>query len=269
MPEGPEVARYRDFLKQNIKGKRLSCVEIVSGRYVRHGPFEGFKNIPANIKIKDVGCYGKLLYIVFDDTNNSNLVSTLGMTGAWQDHKTKHTRVILRLNNGSCVYFNDIRNFGTLKYNLNFNVINDKIFKMGLDFLNSTWQIKDLERYMNRKPNKTIAQFLMDQSMCAGIGNYLKAEILYACRISPHRLVKNINKDERQNLLREATKIIRMSYHYGGATISTYRDGNGKEGLYNRRFAVYNQKTDPFGNKVIKEKTLDNRTTHWVPEHQT
>jgi formamidopyrimidine-DNA glycosylase len=60
-----------------------------------------------------------------------------------------------------------------------------------------------------------------------------------------------------------------MSYHYGGATISTYRDGNGKEGLYNRRFAVYNQKTDPFGNKVIKEKTLDNRTTHWVPEHQT
>jgi formamidopyrimidine-DNA glycosylase len=60
-----------------------------------------------------------------------------------------------------------------------------------------------------------------------------------------------------------------MSYHCGGATISTYKDGNGNEGMYNRRFAVYNQKTDPFGNNVIKEKTRDNRTTHWVPEYQT
>ena len=54
----------------------------------------------------------------------------------------------------------------------------------------------------------------------------------------------------------------------GGATIATYRQPNGDEGLYNRRFAVYNQKTCPEGCNVIKEQTADKRTTHWVPEIQ-
>ena len=36
MPEGPEVRRYADFLESKIRGKRLACVEIVSGRYKKH-----------------------------------------------------------------------------------------------------------------------------------------------------------------------------------------------------------------------------------------
>jgi formamidopyrimidine-DNA glycosylase len=59
-----------------------------------------------------------------------------------------------------------------------------------------------------------------------------------------------------------------LSYKTGGATIQNYRKPNGKKGLYSQRFAVYNQKTAPCGNKVIKEKTLDKRTTHWVPAIQ-
>ena len=31
---------------------------------------------------------------------------------------------------------------------------------------------------------------------------------------------------------------------------------------------VYNQKTDPEGNEVVREMTADNRTTHWVPAVQ-
>ena len=55
---------------------------------------------------------------------------------------------------------------------------------------------------MNKKPNKTIAEFLMDQSMCAGIGNYLKAEILYDAAISPHRIVKSLDSEEFNKLLK-------------------------------------------------------------------
>jgi formamidopyrimidine-DNA glycosylase len=54
----------------------------------------------------------------------------------------------------------------------------------------------------------------------------------------------------------------------GGATLATYRDADGKIGEFSRRFAVYNQKTDPEGRTVIKENTKDKRTTHWVPEVQ-
>ena len=269
MPEGPEVRSYADFLSSKIRGKHLACVEIVSGRYKKHGPFPGYEKIPLNILIRGVECYGKLLYINLIDDNDIEtfLMSTLGMSGAWQSKPTKHNRIILRLDDGSSVYYNDIRNFGTLKY-VSHDELEKKLGKMGLDVLQYTWDSDKFNHKMNKKPNKTIAEFLMDQSMCAGIGNYLKAEILYECQISPHRLVKDIPYSERQNLLRVMTKITRMSYRYGGATISTYRDGNGKEGLYNRRFAVYNQKTDLHGNPVIREKTKDKRTTHWVPNIQ-
>jgi DNA-formamidopyrimidine glycosylase len=267
MPEGPEVRNYTDFLDDRLTGKKLSCVEIVSGRYKKHGPFSGYEKIPLNVDIQDVECYGKLIYINFLDEKRTCLMSTLGMSGAWQGKPTKHNRIILRLDDGSCVYYNDIRNFGTLKY-VKRHELNAKIDKMGLDFLQYTWDSDKFNHKMNKKPNKTIAEFLMDQSMCAGIGNYLKAEILYECKISPHRLVKDISYNERQNLLSVMTEITRLSYRHGGATISTYRDGNGKEGLYNRRFAVYNQKADLNGNPVIKEQTKDKRTTHWVPNIQ-
>ena len=61
---------------------------------------------------------------------------------------------------------------------------------------------------------------------------------------------------------------MKESFESGGATIRTYKDFNGESGEYGNRFIVYNQKQDPLGNPVIKEKTKDGRTTHWVPAVQ-
>ena len=58
------------------------------------------------------------------------------------------------------------------------------------------------------------------------------------------------------------------SYKLGGATIKDYRQPDGKEGTFSRRFAVYNCKTDPKNNIIIKETTKDKRSTYWVPEIQ-
>ena len=54
----------------------------------------------------------------------------------------------------------------------------------------------------------------------------------------------------------------------GGATLATYRQPNGEEGLYSRRFAVYNCKLDPNNNIIVKETTKDKRSTYWVPKIQ-
>ena len=61
---------------------------------------------------------------------------------------------------------------------------------------------------------------------------------------------------------------MRESFATGGGTISTYNSFSGETGEYSQKFLVYNQKSDPYGNDVIKEMTADNRTTHWVPELQ-
>ena len=266
MPEGPEVATNVDFMKQYLNGNRISCIEIVSGRYKKHGPFSGYEKFKTNMLVDRVSCKGKFIFVLFEDT--SSLWSTLGMTGIWQNRETKHTRVILRINTGECLYYNDIRNFGTLKYNTDPYLLSKKLDSLGMDFLKQNYKVTRLVDNFMKKKKKTIAEVLMDQSICAGIGNYLKAEILYDAAISPHRLIESLDSEEFTRLCAACHKIPRVSYHKGGATIYTYKTGDGKDGMYTSRFMVYNRKRDSLGNPVIKETTKDKRTTHWVPNIQ-
>ena len=56
------------------------------------------------------------------------------------------------------------------------------------------------------------------------------------------------------------------SYLSKGATISTYYNIDEKKGVF--KFKVYGKEKDDLGNIIIKEKTDDGRTSHWVKEIQ-
>ena len=266
MPEGPEVRRVVDYL-QVCNGKFLQDIQILTGRYVRHGPFVGYydllKTIP--LKVLTVSCQGKFIYFYFE--NDASLWCTLGMSGAWLNHQTKHSRVKLSFS-GADVYFDDVRNFGTLKYVRDKELLTKKLKTLGHDPLANNIECTMLQKRLVRKGAKTIAEVLMDQSVIAGIGNYLKAEILYAAKISPHRLCSSLSEKDIFKICKYTNNIMRTSYESGGATILTYKDENGDPGTFSRRFMVYNQKHDPLGNPVIRETTRDKRTTHWVPNIQ-
>ena len=155
-----------------------------------------------------------------------------------------------------------------MKYVTTTKELNDKLNTLGPDVLSSYVDTDLFKKRLDKKPKWSIAKALMNQSVVSGIGNYLKAEILYAAEISPHRLCKDLSKEDISKIAQESFNISRASYQSGGATISTYRDENNKKGLYSRRFMVYNHKTDLKGNKVIKEVTTDKRSTYWVPAIQ-
>ena len=272
MPEGPEVKTTTDFLKKFV-GKQISGFTILSGRYLKKE--EGIPNTDSTVVLpailESVNCKGKFIYFTFSyDKGNKNyyLFSTLGMTGMWTTEKTKHSRLAILIDNKMSLYYNDMRNFGTLKF------INDKIFldkklkSLGPDVLNDevTWDL--IKAACLNKPNKTIAECLMNQSVISGIGNYLKSEILYKSKISPHRVCKDIEDEEWIALGSNALLISRLSYSLGGATIKDYRKADGTKGSFGRRFAVYNCKFDPSNNIIIKETTKDKRSTCWVPKSQ-
>ena len=190
------------------------------------------------------------------------------MSAVWQKKKTKHSRFYIKTTYGNEVFFNDIRNFGTLKYVTTKKELDKKLMTLGPDVLSSYVATELFKERLDKKPKWSIAKALMNQTVVSGIGNYLKAEILYAAKISPHRLCKDLTKDEIESIAEKSFEITNASYQSGGATIMTYRDENNEKGLYSRRFMVYNHKTDPKGNKVIKETTTDKRSTYWVPEIQ-
>jgi len=267
MPEGPETKRNTDFLNRELTGKMIEEIEILSGRYEKHKPFEGYSEMLNKMLIvSEVSCKGKFIYFKFQD--GTSLWCTLGMSAAWQKQKTKHSRVYLKTNYGNEIYFNDIRNFGTLKYVETEKELREKLETLGPDVLSSYVDTESFKARLDKKPKWTIARALMDQSVLSGIGNYLKAEILYACKISPHRLCQDLTQEDIELLAEKSFEITNASYRLGGATIMTYRDENNEKGLYSRRFMVYNHKTDPLGNKVLKETTEDKRSTFWVPEIQ-
>ena len=108
----------------------------------------------------------------------------------------------------------------------------------------------------------------MNQSVVSGIGNYIKAEALYRAKISPHRLVKEISDESLLLLFNSVKDIMNESYQLQGNTFNTYRNFQSGGGNFSSMLRVYRQDVDSNGYEVVKEKTLDGRTTHWVKEIQ-
>jgi DNA-formamidopyrimidine glycosylase len=269
IPEGPEVATMARQLRERLVSERVVDAQIVSGRYQRHGPPIGWQDLCGQLPLTvgDIRVRGKLIHM---DLGSTHILSTLGMTGWWSfetgDH---HERVRFTTQTGITFSLNDPRNFGSLRV-ADQEEVERRMGQFGPDLLNEVVPLDVFRKRFDTKRNRkrTIAEALMDQRVVCGIGNYLKAEVLYAARISPWRKVADLADEEIVTLHDSAVQLIRLSYSLGGATIQNYRTPDNEGGLYSRRFAVYGQDADPVGNSVIREKTPEGRTTHWVPQLQ-
>ena len=276
MPEGPEVKKTVDGLRCAIENREIYSLAAMSGRYSKKD-FPGFEDLVSVYPrlVTGVGCKGKFIYFLFGD--GSSLWNTLGMTGHWSQEARKHSRIRIFIKEdgqeelrGDTLYYNDMRNFGTLKYVKTHKELEKKLESLGPDVLSDPPSVEEFKKCLlkGRRAEKTIAENIMNQSVVSGVGNYLKAEVLYDCRISPHRVCSDLSDIEIERILRSCVRITNLSYNLGGATIKNYRDVSGTNGVYTRRFAVYNQKSDPLGNEIVREVTSDKRTTHWVPALQ-
>jgi formamidopyrimidine-DNA glycosylase len=264
MPEGPEVKTIVDALHRLCAGKTILNIRPRSGRYLNK-PIVGLRQAQFPLGVRTVACKGKFIYFNLNEENY--IFNTLGMTGNWRTSQDKYSRVEIIFDDNTSIFYSDVRSFGTLKLVQGKDNLNKKLKSIGPDLLSEKVNFKCFNFRFTRK-NKTVAENLMDQSIVAGVGNYLKSEILYAAKISPHRSVNSLSSNELEKIYKNAKDIIRFSYTMGGATIKDYYTIDGKSGAFSRRFAVYNQTKDPLGNDVVREKTKDKRTTHWVPNIQ-
>ena len=181
----------------------------------------------------------------------------------------------------------------------NFTITNwagavEKMKSLGPDLLASTHPFKDihpviqrilppdfskpvaLQTFMQsvrgpRRGHMAICKFLMTQEYFAGIGNYLKAEILYRSRVSPFRALSTLTDDEISRLFSVALSTISQAYQAGGLTHGTFLDPDMEKGV----FSVYIYKRagerDQHGYIVqfmSKNDSPDGRGTYYVPEVQ-
>lgn len=266
MPEGVEVKLCADLIRPLVVGKTTASFHV-SGRYRSSDP-EGLKEFTDKSKVLDVQTQGKFMYWSFE--NDWYMYCTFGMTGQWSPKKGKHPALGITFTDGSEIYFNDPRHFGTIKFVKGKTVVQKKLSELGWDPLKGQDSNAIVYVVMKLKASsKNIADALMNQSIFAGVGNYIRAEALYASKISPWRNANSLTVNEVATLCENIVSVMQDSYAHQGATIQTYATPYGEEGRYSGCFKVYGQKQDPLGNSIKKEATPDGRTIHWCPAIQS
>lgn len=265
MPEGPEVRRVYEDLRQEIGESQVTQLQVFSGRFLKKRPI-CLDEVILPSRVIDGGVKGKFMWLEFE--SGSTMWITLGMSGYWSTELDKHAHFGIGLEDDRPLYFVDQRRFGTLRFSQNRKDLVAKLNQLGLDLLNDEVDFEDFKNLVGKRQNKSICEVLMDQRICAGVGNYIKCEVLYRSKISPYRLVKDLTNTDYANLFNWIKLIMAASYTQGGASIRNYRRVNGESGNFVFEFEVYSQKIDPVGNQVVREETPDGRTTHWVPSEQ-
>lgn len=271
MPEGPEVTIIRNSLDKLVKGKTLLEIEILKGgKYEKKSP-DNYNLITEKLPLKVKGVYnkGKLMYWEF--ANGMYMINHLNMTGYWSINVSyKHSALRLNFKEKNLVlYYTDVRRFGRIEFLKSKVELKPILDKLGRDIVNdNNFTVNDFIEVAEKKKKQNITKFLMDQSNVSGIGNYMKAEILYQAKISPVRTVGSLSEEDLKNIYQATKRVAKSSLEWGGMSKSDYRDIDGKKGDFESLLKVYCKKKDPNGNPVSTLKTKDGRTTYWVEKVQ-
>ena len=147
MPEGPECTRTARQVDRAVRGKSLVNLNFISGRYVKSLP-TGFANFyialeEKHLPVKGVYNKGKFIWWEFGDLFPiCYMYTTLGMSGNFKLQPSKHTRIAFYFDDDTAVYYNDQRNFGTIKFVFDDKDHLKKLDSIGPDMLNNPCTIK-------------------------------------------------------------------------------------------------------------------------------
>lgn len=280
MPELPEVETIRRGLSERIVGKTIKDISIDNPK-----SFIGKKEDVVGSSVKDVERRAKVICITL--SNNLNLLFHLKLTGQlividqnerfagghpshdWHaELPNSNTRIIFELSDNIKLYFNDMRKFGWCKVLTDGEVA--AIYKKdyGYEPLDKEFTVEYLLSKGKRIPNRNIKQFLMDQTIAAGMGNIYTDESLFEAKISPLRKVKDISMPEWKTLIESMRLVLNKGIKYGGTTDSDYVNIDGKKGGMQDHLNVYHKTGNPCaygcGGKVIRI-SVGGRGTHYCP----
>ena len=256
MVEGPQSTYMANWIRKKFKNHVLENIQIVSGRYKKHGKPKRFLSFKSQLpmKLTNVSKKGKVLFLTFE--NQWTIIVKFGMT-AWFSMEEETPNVIFEFKDSN-LYFKDLRQFGTLTFTNDQKVVQKELDKIAPDILESV-DYQDIQKRIERVGTKTLDVILMDQKLVvSGIGNIIKSEILYDSKISPMRKAKDVSKEEWKRIFHSAKKICKK------VLSNLIKNKDEFQGV----IRVYEMEKDPKGNPVSEYRSKDGRSTYWVPAIQ-
>ncbi|MGD9617828.1 MAG: bifunctional DNA-formamidopyrimidine glycosylase/DNA-(apurinic or apyrimidinic site) lyase [Alphaproteobacteria bacterium] len=247
MPELPEVETVRRGLARCMSGRRIVRAELRRSDLRRPFPPDLAERLDG-ARIGTLTRRGKYLLIELD--NSGLLLLHLGMSGRIVAGTAAlppepHDHVVLTLDDGTVVRFNDPRRFGLLDYIARGQQdAHPLLGGLGPEPLEPGFDGFYLNRALAGKITP-IKSALLDQRVVAGLGNIYVCEALYRARISPRRLAASVVGARAERLAGAIRAVLEEAIGAGGSSLRDYVQANGELGYFQHRWAVYGKEGKP------------------------
>lgn len=291
MPELPEVETIRVGLQRLIVQKTISAVHNYDSPKSFPNSLADVERFLIGATIRDLRRRGKMLLI--DLSSDYTLMVHLKMTGQLVFLRSKNqdlpssrwggghpsdslvgnlpdntTREHLDFDDGSRLYFNDLRKFGYMKLVPTEEVENTAFMKkIGPEPLEDSFTRAEFIPRIRRRNNTTVKAAILDQTVLAGVGNIYADESLWGAKIHPASRVRDLSDAQLSELLEQIKFVLKLSIEKGGSTDKNYVDAEGKKGSYlkfARVFRLEGQSCPRCGTTIEKIRVAG-RGTHVCP----
>ncbi|WGK65309.1 Fpg/Nei family DNA glycosylase [Croceiramulus getboli] len=206
MPELPEVHGYKTYIDSTSLHQKIVGLDCRDERLLKQ-PFNDFKEHLIGQSLTSTRRIGKYLFL--ETTGSRVLIMHFGMTGRPNYYKSADDRpqyghIELSFENGFHFAFENKRKFGWWDLT---ETIEDYKKEVGLsdDARELTLeQFKD--SLLSRKTH--IKKVLLDQGVCAGVGNWMADEILYQAQVHPKEKVEDMDQSTIEKVFKAMQEVI-------------------------------------------------------------
>lgn len=240
MPELAEIKLTADYINQAVHGKVFEGIEknpIHKGSHI----ILPFKNKGFKIQAKS---RGKELLLELIELNTGKIYPirmNMGMSGHFRltkkGREDKHAHLKFNAVEGTTLSFVDVRRFGSWKAGESWSA------RRGPDptFDHSAFCSNVIDNLEKAKFKKPLFEVLMDQRYFNGIGNYLRAEIIYRANVNPFLEAREQIK-KYPVILELCRDVPMLAYQRGGGSIKDWQNPFGQESQSDKFMLCYRNK---------------------------
>lgn len=283
MPELPEVETVRRGLLPVMEGRRILRAEV--RRPDLRWPFPaGMAQRLTGARVTGLGRRSKYLLLALD--SGETLIVHLGMSGRMLvggrvlgefHHEAgaapgPHDHVVLEMEEGARVTFNDARRFGAMDLWPSADLAGHRLLRdIGPEPLSDGFSAATLARAFRGKAAPVKAA-LLDQTVVAGLGNIYVSEALARAGIHPRRAAGRIGRARLERLVPAIRAVLEEAIEAGGSSLRDHRQPDGELGYFQHAFRAYDREGQPCLTAgcggLVRRIVQSGRSTYYCPRCQ-
>ncbi|HVO77520.1 MAG TPA: DNA-formamidopyrimidine glycosylase family protein [Methanomassiliicoccales archaeon] len=259
MPELPEVELVRRRLERSVLDRRIEKVTVLDLKRLDGTTLNQLQEGLVGKEFVKASRIGKQLFL---ETGNGVMAVHLGLTGdvvvgRVGEDEPRFARLLVDLEDGSRLVFEDMRRFGRIGFARDVDEIIERK-GIGPDVMTvSSLRFADKVRRYRR----AIKSVLLDQSVFSGVGNLYADEALFQAGIHPLAQASSLDVEEARKLHRDIKRVMSRSLSVESdfdALPKTYLLRNRREG----------EKCPGIPGARLKVIVVGGRTTVFCPAKQ-